>query len=212
MNSLNLIKEEIFPVEDKSWIAKFFPEKLFGKPIQGRWYADCIYMERQGDIKLIKGSLIPDCKEEAERDVFVKYIQRYNPQSFKEILFFLDLYSIELPDIRSYQPKSKMAEVIESILEDSRGLLLWHHQLEDIISLFVRDRNNVVSIRKGVNAKRNEYIEALKQFKIDETTTLLEFINERMIGGHTRYPNIQGAFVLYELLNRDETKIREMTK
>ena len=137
MNSLNLIKEEIFPVEDKSWIAKFFPEKLFGKPIQGRWYADCIYMERQGDVRLIKGSLTPDCKEEAERNVFVKYIQRYNPQSFKEILFFLDFYPIELPDInRSYQSKSKMAEVIESILEDNRGLLLWHHQLEDIIKSF----------------------------------------------------------------------------
>jgi hypothetical protein len=201
MNSLNLIKEEIFPIEDKPWIAKFFPEKLFDKPIQGRWYADCIYMERQGDIKLIKGSLIPDCKEEAERDVFVKYIQKYKPQSFKEILFFLDLYSIELPDInRLYQSKSKMAKVIESILEDSRGLILWHQQFEDIISLFVRDRNSVVSIRKGINAKRNEDIEILKQFKIDEITTLLEFINERMLRGHTRYPNIQGACVLYELL------------
>lgn len=201
MNSLNLIKEEIFPIEDKSWIAKFFPEKLFDKPIKGRWYADCIYMERQGEIKLIRGTLTPDCKEKAERYAFVKYIQRYNPQSFKEILFFLDLYPFELPDInRLYQSKSKMAEVIESIIEDSRGLILWHYQLEDIISLFVRDRNRVVSIRKGVNAKRNEDIEALKQIKIEKFTTLLNFINERILRGFTRYPNIQGACVFYELL------------
>ena len=62
------------------------------------------------------------------------------------------------------------------------------------------DRNSVVSIRKGVNAKRHEDIEALKQFKIDETTTLLDFTLERMLRGHTRYPNIQGACLLYELL------------
>lgn len=48
MKALDLMKEEIFPVEDKPWLNEFFPEEYL-KP---GWYAHCIYIDMQGEIKI----------------------------------------------------------------------------------------------------------------------------------------------------------------
>jgi len=203
--TLSFLKEEIFPANSKPWLRRFFSEEALDWAVGNGFYAYCIYTERTSEIKLIHGTLVnPSVMADwdRERNAFAPYIEKYHPRSFKETLFYLDLYPHKpeeiIGDFRA--GRSTTAGVIESMLKDTRGVLLWHHQLEDMINLFVRDRTEIMALRKGINAKRPEAIKFLTQINIEKNLTLLDFIQNRMIRGYTRYPNVTGASVLYGLL------------
>lgn len=203
--TLSLLKEEIFPANSQPWLRRFFSEEALDWAVGTGFYAYCIYTERTSEIKLIRGNLMnPSVVAEwnRERNAFTRYLKKYHPRSFKETLFYLDLYPHKpeeiIGDFRA--GRSTTAGAIESMLKDTRGILLWHHQLEDMINLFVRDRTEIIALRKGINAKRPEAIKSLTQIHIEKNLTLLDFIQNRMIRGYTRYPNVPGASVLYGLL------------
>jgi hypothetical protein len=205
IQALSFLKEEIFPANSKPWLRRFFSEEALDWAVGNGFYAYCIYTERTGEIKLIHGTLInPSVMADwdRERNAFARYIGKNHPRSFKETLFYLDLYPHKpeeiIGDFRA--GCSTAAGCIESMLKDTRGILLWHQQLDDMINLFVRDRTEIMALRKGINAKRPEGVEFLTQILIEKDMTLLDLIQNRMICGYTRYPNVTGASVLYELL------------
>jgi hypothetical protein len=205
IQALSFLKEKIFPANSKRWLRRFFSEEALDWAVGNGFYAYCIYTERTSEIKLIYGALINPCvmaDRDRERNAFARYIEKYHPWSFKEALFYLDLYPHKPEEIIGdfHAGRSTTAGVIESMLKDTRGVLLWRHQLEDMINLFVRDRTEIMALRKGINAKRPEAIEFLTQIHIEKNLTLLDFIQNRMIRGYTRYPNVTGASVLYGLL------------
>ncbi|MEW6328063.1 MAG: hypothetical protein AB1487_10820 [Thermodesulfobacteriota bacterium] len=202
---MSFLKEEIFPAKSQPWLRRFFSEETLDWAVRNEFYAYCIYTERTSEIKLIYGTLMnPSFVAEwtRERNAFAPYIEKYHPRSFKETLFYLDLYPHKPEEIIGgfCAGRSTTAGGIELMLKDTRGILLWHHQVEDMINLFVRDRTEIMALRKGINAKRPEAIEFLTQIHIEKNLTLLDFIQNRMIRGYTRYPNVPGASVLYELL------------
>ena len=201
MKALDLIKEEIFPAEDKPWLSEFFSEEYL-KP---GWYAHCIYIDMQGEIRLIWGKVMQCPEKDRKRIGFIDYIEKHKPDSFQEILFLLDLYprDPETLTVNFSQFKPSMGEVIEYLLKDSKGVILWHYQLENILNIFFTKRAEVLSIRKGINAKKADVIERVNKFHISETTTLWDFIFSIMCLGYTVYPNIQGAYVLYDLIKLD---------
>ncbi|MDD5450286.1 MAG: hypothetical protein PHT49_00060 [Desulfovibrionales bacterium] len=203
--TLSFIKEEIFPANSRPWLRRFFSEKALDWAIRNEFYGYCIYTERTSEIKLIYGTLInPSFVAEwtRERNAFARYIEKYYPRSFKETLFYLDLYPHKPEEIIGgfHSGRSTTAGVMELMLKDTRGILLWHQQVEDMINLFVRDRTKIMALRKDINAKRPEAIEFLTQIHIEKNLTLMDFIQNRMIRGYTRHPNVTGASVVYELL------------
>lgn len=204
-HTLSFLKEEIFPANSQPWLRRFFSEEALDWAVGNGFYAYCIYTERTGEIKLIHGTLVnPSAMADwdRERNAFARYIEKYHPRSFQETLFYLDLYPHKPEEIiGDFQTgRSTAAGVIESMLKDTRGVLLWHHQLEDMVNLFVRDRTEIMALRKGINAKRPEAIEFLTQILIEKDLTFLDFIQNRMICGYTHHPNVTGASVVYELL------------
>lgn len=203
--TLSFLKEEIFPANSRPWLRRFFSEEALDWAVGNGFYAYCIYTERTSEIKLIHGTLVnPSVIADWDREgnAFARYIEKYHPRSFKETLFYLDFYPHKPEEIiGDFQTgRSTTAGVIESMLKGTRGILLWHHQLEDMINLFVRHRTQIMALRKGINAKRPEAIEFLTQIHIEKNLTLLDFIQNRMIRGYTRHPNVTGASILYGLL------------
>ena len=206
MNGLKLIKEEIFLAKDRPWIRKFFShltEKCFTSYKRG--YA--IYTEVNGETKPIKLSFIPcDLGIIGFKKSFVNHIKKHYPTNFKDILFLVDIYDyfnrvdFEKAISKFHHLNSTTNEVIHSILPDSKGIILWHHQLENLLNMFFINRNEVTSIRKGINAKKADTFKILKSCKIDDAMTLEAFIRERMILTYGRPQNIYGAHVLNEIL------------
>jgi hypothetical protein len=217
MDQLDLIKEESFPAKDKPWLKKFFPTRC----LERDWYAHCIYTDFEGEIKLIWGS-VSDCLEDERGNGFKHYIKKRRSNRFYEILLLLDLYTGSLlkeSDSEPYpidpatitnqfiQVKSSMGEVVTDLLKESKGIILWHYQFENLLNLFIMDRADVLSIRKGINTKEVSVFNRLERFHIDGSLTLIDFIMDRMYLGHTVYPNIRGAYLLYDLLKQDPQQI-----
>ena len=220
MNQLDLIKEESFPVRDKPWLKKFFPTEY----LEHDWYAHCIYTDFKGEIKLIWGSVSPYCLEDKRSNGFINYIKKRRSNRFYEILLLLDLYTGSLlkeSDSEPYpidpvtitnkfiQVQSNLGEVVTDLLKESTGIILWHYQLENLLNLFIMDRADVLSTRKGINAKRTEVFDRVMRFQINSSLTLMDFIMDRMYLGHTLYPNIRGAYLLYDLLKQDPQQIEQ---
>ncbi|MEK6691042.1 MAG: hypothetical protein AABY78_07050 [Nitrospirota bacterium] len=101
---------------------------------------------------------------------------------------------------RHYDSKTAFYGILESFLKDSNGILLWNYQLERICSLVYRKPDDIVSLRKNLNSRKPYAWKILEDFKLDEKKTLRDFVEERMVFGFAKSPNIQGARALYELI------------
>lgn len=220
MRNLNLIIEESFPVHEKDWLKEFFPDDC----LNPKWYAYCIYTEKNNAVNLIWGSLSPYRLQGRPGYSFVDHLTKYNPDEFMELVFHLDIYTacllkefeqyVFLKDIDTIigkfcQIESSLSKPVEALLKDSRGVVLWHYQLENLLNLFMMDRGDVLSIRKDINAKRAEVFDRVMRFRIDGSLTLMDFIMNRMYLGHTVYPNIRGAYLLYNLFKQDPQQIEQ---
>lgn len=212
MSKLDLIKEESFPVKDKPWLKKFFPTRC----LKRGWYAQCIYTDFEGEAKLIWGSVAPYCLEDKRGKGFKHYIKKRRSNRFHEILLLLDLYtgylrgadsepySIDPETITKHfiQVQSSMGEVVTDLLKESKGIILWHYQLENLLNLFIMDRADVLSTRKGINAKEASVFNRLERFHIDGSLTFTDFITNRMYLGYTVFPNVMGAHIVYDLIKQ----------
>lgn len=94
MENLDIIKEERFLVADKPWIRRFYPHV---KDIQDDWSAECVYVEIDGEIRLIKSTVSSGPLDPEEKGKgFVQYLKENKPGSFKDILLLLDLYPLNI--------------------------------------------------------------------------------------------------------------------
>jgi hypothetical protein len=131
--------------------------------------------------------------------------EKYRPQRFMDYLFFVDVYPIfkNQPKVEELcQPEFKEYYIVDELLKDTRGFLLWHYQLENLINLFFGKSDKAMDLCRGINAKYPEALEKAKQLRFTEGLKLFDVISERMILGATKYPNIEGAHNLYRMMRR----------
>lgn len=213
MKYLDYIKEGIFsPLEypfNPHFIAHF---DEINKNEIADYSAYCLYTEIDNKLNLINALLFrSDNTFLVEPNNFSDYFQKYNPQNFNDTLFLLDMYSglvlRKMPkDIdsllinRDYGSKTAFYGILESFLKDSNGILLWNYQLEKICGLVYRKPDDIVSLRKNLNSRKPYAWKILEDFKLDEKKTLRDFVEERMVFGFAKSPNIHGARALYELI------------
>lgn len=162
------------------------------------------------EIKDCDQPLSPD--EAGYRADFVSYLKKHQPASFKDCLFLFHLYTSHLArmldpegkDPAAYLPdlekrKEPIYHALESLLEDSRGYILWRYQLENILSLFYGCNFEVIdAVRKNFGRRKN--LEELSSIKFGQGDNLLQFIDSRMILLGVLPPDIRRARLLYELI------------
>lgn len=154
-------------------------------------------------------------------DDFVKYLQKHHPLSFKDVLFAFTVYSRNTPWRQKEDPIEKLNNdkqlkgmlpgytgmVIEYLLEETYGFLLWEYQLHKILRIFLDvqkySREALDKIRKDINKKYPEVYKFLHSLIIDQDYTFVNLIEDRSIDVAVIFSDhyYDGAFKLYKLLN-----------
>lgn len=100
--------------------------------------------------------------------------------------------------VTTLRPTFRPLALVDRLLRDSYGLLVWHHQLEALFGLFVRPADEQICLRKGINARRADAFERARSLVLASDVTLEDVIEERMAFGAVARANFHGARLLLE--------------
>ncbi len=132
-----MLKERVFEIALEPELAKvLFPQI---KNVERYKYAYAVYLGTpQPEIIFghVASTLPKGMKKGFSRD-FHRFIQRHPPRSFMDTVFLLDFYHFNASRLHHRYAPNRLAftpiGIVNDMLKDSRGVLLWHYQLEDLI-------------------------------------------------------------------------------
>lgn len=139
---------------------------------------------------------------------FDEYIRKENPKKLVDYMFFLDMHTrskignFNLRDV--YDRKFGKNVIVDEILTDSKGFLLWLYQLESLIGLFYFDTTKPSKIGKGLSVLGNEYVQEAKKMKFTDNLSLYDVIIQRRVSDRTALifsPRWYYAYNLYNTIN-----------
>jgi len=211
MLTKNLLKEEIIEIDKNKTLLN-----QLGDPKNFCGEFKYVYLVYDKDKKYLIKAMWGDSAEDLEKwrgfpESFGKYVKKTNPKTLGDYMFFLDayersgFYDFSLDAI--YNRKFKKNNAIDEMLADSRGFLLWHYQLENLIGFFFFDNTKQLEVRKGLQSaiRRDEYMKEAKKMKFTKNLSLYDIITERIIHKNctviTRIPRWIFAYNLYNALN-----------
>lgn len=194
------LKERVFEIALEPELAKaLFPEI---KVLDRHRYAYAVYFAKPA--RLILGHVsntLPGGWKPGFMQDFREFIMRHPPRSFMDTVFLLDFYNFNATRLHHRYDPNRLdfspIGIVNDMLKDSRGVLLWHFQLENLIRLFVRDSEKVTRLRKGINAQMRSAYDAAKDMRLGNES-LADIITERMLFFGTCYPNVRGALALFD--------------
>jgi len=136
-------------------------------------------------------------------ELWTSFLKRHKRPGFMDILIFLDSYP-KFKDMRDncYDLKFKPQPIVDAILAESGGCLLWHHQLENLLRVFVDTPQEALKLRKALNASLPQAMTRINGFCFDDGTALAAVLKEREVLGVTAYPNMSGAANLFRWLKK----------
>ena len=201
--------EEVFAIQDRLEMARaFFP---IVDNIDSFQYAHCIYLAGEKDL-FVDGYFFDDDDDWGPRTPgfrshFQEYLEAAKPVRFKDYLFLTDLYRLVLdrlsPKDLSASDLVELSErkfdpvpIVDEILEDSRGFLLWRWQLESLVRAFYCEQDRVLRLCRGINNNLCNAWDETHSLKFG-TRSLYSILVERRALPFTILPNIKGAVLLY---------------
>lgn len=194
------IKEVSLPVSEAEWMNEFWTDEP-PRPNDNVW---ALYL-RLPDRNIVLRYFFSEHLVEIPAGGFLCYLRRLQSRNLKDLMYALATYNpcIRMLESGSY-PELKRLEgavgsAIEEILAETHGVLLWHHQLEQIIGFFVRDYAEVIDLRKGSNAKRPETLERLRHMEVEKGISLHDVMKSRYFNT-TSICTTHEAFLLYQAL------------
>jgi len=123
-------------------------------------------------------------------------------------MFFLDVYDRSKSEnftLKSiYSRKFRKNIIVDEMLADSKGFLLWNYQLENLIGLFCFDTTKPLEMRKKLNLKNDEYLQKAKEMEFANNFSLYDLLIQRTIRSAvtlTRNPRWYYACNLYNAVN-----------
>ena len=139
-------------------------------------------------------------------NTFLDYIKKFELTYFMDIVFAIDTYTLTnlFGKNRVLDLKFKNHSIIDSILKESQGAIIWHHQLENLYLFHRNDKNEATELRKNILKKRASTFELASKIKVDQNTTLNDVINNRMVLGGTIVPSMKEGNKIYQLVNYDQ--------
>jgi len=216
MADTDRIVEEVVKTADTPWLAEHFHQYSLQKDT----YAYCLSVDRGNGRELVRSFTFSEPTPErlGVVDGFRKHLAGVRPDGFWDYIFALDTYDHLCPESRRFrtdepEPRlsSEASAVVEPILAQSRGFVLWHFQLEHLIGLFDNRAERCRTLRKDFNAKRPSAEAWMSKQMIDENTTLYDLaVGRTMISG-TWVPSLEGARVICRALARIAQEERRLT-
>ena len=138
-------------------------------------------------------------------NTFLDYIKKFELTYFMDIVFAIDTYTLTNLFGKNRTSDLKFTfknhSIIDSILKESQGAIIWHHQLENLYLFHRNDKNEATEFRKKILKKLASAFDLASKIQIDQDTTLNNVINDRMIFRGTVSPGLKEATNLYQYLN-----------
>ncbi len=92
--------------------------------------------------------------------------------------------------------------LINEELTDTKGWLVYHHQLEALYSMASGFGNIAANdFRRNVAKKKPEAIQQLNSLKFSNGQSFRQMMDERLLWESTIFPNYSGAGTLFEYVN-----------
>lgn len=171
-------------------------------------YADIDYLEENDSISIIRAALTHKSYDTPKpNDRLQLCISNLINPGFNELLFITTLLPYHESEIMYPLPEnsfeSKTPNLIDELLKDTKGYLVYHHQLEQLIAM----ANSciipeAIAIRKAIGKKEAEALKLLNSIFI-EKQSITEIMKERMFNPFTFYPNFRGAFILFKTITKN---------
>ena len=132
------------------------------------------------------------------------FLEQHRPQGIMDYAFFLDTFNPIRPEptILSLDYKPIGHKAVDDILAPTKGLLVWNHQLESIISLFYEQESKVLDMRIGLNIRDVLVENRAKKLMVTEGLSVFDLFTQRTIT-FTGMPSIRGGYRLYETLQKE---------
>jgi len=202
MADFDMIIEEVARTADTPWLEEHFHPYSLRK----EKYAYCLSIDRGNGRELVRGFVFsdPTPKRIGAIDGFREHLKKVSPEGFWDYVFALDTYDHLCPESRRFRtddPEPKLSTeasaVVEPILAQSRGFVLWHFQLEHLIGLFDARAERCRTLRKDFNAKRPDAEAWMSKQFIDHGLSFYNFVAGRTIVSGTIVPSLESAHALF---------------
>lgn len=112
------------------------------------------------------------------------YLRQRKPSAMLDYLFVVDSY-YQCRVLGESLPKQTCDfspdPIVDGLLSDSDGILLWQFQLEQLAQLFVGRRADAIELRRGINQKRPETRDQIEGMTLPSGQSLLDVVQERML-------------------------------
>ncbi len=136
---------------------------------------------------------------------FLDYLRKFDLTNFMDILLAIDTYTLtnlySKIKISNLNFTFKNHPIIDSFLKESRGALIWHHQLENLYLFHLNNKDEATDFRKNILKKLASAFDLAFKIQIDQEITLNDVINDRMVFGGTIIPSLREASKLFHLMN-----------
>lgn len=201
MKNLGILTEEVFEISANARKAMTLLPSGHDGDFEKGVLLHAVYTS--DDAKLIYHYKFEGSESDVKRsfkDELSYFIKEYKAEGIKDFLFFLGIFCpIRAdPTIKTIsQYNFRKHPIVDDILAESKGLLLWDYQMECLCGLFCDIARGAVNLRKGLNIRDPRCEEMAKKYKFNEDLSLYDVINERMVMDFTGQPNYRGAYNLY---------------
>ncbi len=205
---LDKIKETLFKIEPNniSFVKKLLPlyESQIGRKESTHAYV--IYIDDDSK-SYVDGVLFQADDEETfeQGTKFRNLISRSQPQCLKDILLLLEIYCCDMDYAHKYlekfnNPSFKTVTIVDELLKESNGFLLWDYQIINLYRLFDEDSKKADSFLRCFNENMTGFRKIAEKLLFNNGVTLDDVIWERSILGHVKTPKLKGAYNLYRLI------------
>ena len=199
--NLETIEEGNFLIaENLELTRRLFPEV---REVTKYKYFYSIHLNK-GGVQPVSGYLTNDLKSGETPGLktdFQDYLGQQQIKGFSDLLFLLDYYRlVQVHGQKDYDPNQFREEgVVDHILKPSRGLVLWHYQLEQLFACFYQSQGKAIELRKAINQKHAFVFDLLDSLKFKSGISLGSVLNQRMLFPVSCSPNFKGTLTLYQM-------------
>ena len=182
---------------------------------KGHWTAQsnlayCVYVASRTDPP--QGVLSQFVQDE---NIYPEHFQRFlvlsQPHSLLDTQFLLEFYRRYFTEETSYSEKGlspwealcemrfKPNLLLDGLLADSRGLIVWDHQYDQLLQFMGPDWKDPPDMRRRLGLQSGRLWQEFQSATIDGRR-LQEMIQERAIFRSTRNPSLPGTLALWKAL------------
>lgn len=173
---------------------------LNGNPLGEGAYAWAVTMGMDG-CRVILGGQQPDPNDLPS---FGAHIERLGCDTFFSLAGAVELYVEAIQKAEAPitgVPAFEAEPLVDEMLRDSFGIILWQYQLENVCGLFTRTRPEAVELRRHLNQKRADAWDRAEKMLLPSGRPLAALLDERLLFGGAVPGHWRESMLLWRLLS-----------